>query len=338
MTHDLTCVRVWFQLGEQSTCPIRRRPARAARTGPSPAPAPSAPPAPAPVPTPPSLLRRRLCLPPRPALPFLRRLATRSFRQAPDPTDRRPAAPSSRSTRARSPIWRILTFARTSSPSSRRRGLRTLANGSPSSAPPVGPVSLHGGEAARRPKAPKPADPQTGDADGQPGAAPTPVGRGLHPEQIRGAWRNPAEWAKHKGSRARPDSPEPRLILDTRFTSLPGARPEDSGAPRQNALRGMRETNMANEISVASMLSDGALAAYIVTSYEARNARPNDIRAALNVEWNPNLAPRPCARAPLTTSPSAPRRPRCPAAPQLGSRLGLLRPSPRPPPAQVHPV
>ena len=46
---------------------------------------------------------------------------------------------------------------------------------------------------------------------------------------------------------------------------------------------------MANEISVASMLSDGALAAYMVTSYEARNAHPNDIRAALNrVEWNPN--------------------------------------------------
>jgi len=47
---------------------------------------------------------------------------------------------------------------------------------------------------------------------------------------------------------------------------------------------------MANEITVAAMLSDGALAAYMVTSYEARNAHPNDIRAALTLaqDWTPN--------------------------------------------------
>lgn len=46
---------------------------------------------------------------------------------------------------------------------------------------------------------------------------------------------------------------------------------------------------MANEISVASMVSDGALAAFIVADYQARNAHPNDLRAALDrVEWNPN--------------------------------------------------
>jgi hypothetical protein len=51
----------------------------------------------------------------------------------------------------------------------------------------------------------------------------------------------------------------------------------------------MSETNMANEISVASMVSDGALAEFIVADYQARNAQPNDIRAALDrVEWNPN--------------------------------------------------
>lgn len=38
---------------------------------------------------------------------------------------------------------------------------------------------------------------------------------------------------------------------------------------------------MANEISVASMVSDGALAAYVVGDYRARNARPDDLRQAL---------------------------------------------------------
>ncbi len=46
---------------------------------------------------------------------------------------------------------------------------------------------------------------------------------------------------------------------------------------------------MANEISVASMVSDGALAAYVVGDYRARNARPDDLRAALERrEWQPN--------------------------------------------------
>jgi len=38
---------------------------------------------------------------------------------------------------------------------------------------------------------------------------------------------------------------------------------------------------MANEISVASMLSDGVLSAFIVSEYMARNARPDDIRGVL---------------------------------------------------------
>lgn len=46
---------------------------------------------------------------------------------------------------------------------------------------------------------------------------------------------------------------------------------------------------MANEISVASMVSDGALAAYVVGDYQARNARPDDIRAAITFKpWAPN--------------------------------------------------
>lgn len=46
---------------------------------------------------------------------------------------------------------------------------------------------------------------------------------------------------------------------------------------------------MANEISVAAMLSDGVLSTFIVTDYQARNARPDDLRAALErVEWQPN--------------------------------------------------
>ena len=46
---------------------------------------------------------------------------------------------------------------------------------------------------------------------------------------------------------------------------------------------------MANEISVASMVSDGALAAYVVGDYRARNARPDDLRQALERrEWQPN--------------------------------------------------
>lgn len=46
---------------------------------------------------------------------------------------------------------------------------------------------------------------------------------------------------------------------------------------------------MANEISVASMVSDGALSAYVVGDYRARNARPDDLRAALERrEWQPN--------------------------------------------------
>lgn len=46
---------------------------------------------------------------------------------------------------------------------------------------------------------------------------------------------------------------------------------------------------MANEISVASMVSDGVLSAFIVSDYQARNARPDDLRAALErVEWRAN--------------------------------------------------
>jgi len=46
---------------------------------------------------------------------------------------------------------------------------------------------------------------------------------------------------------------------------------------------------MANEISVASMLSDGVLSAFIVSDFQARNTRPDDLRAALErVEWRAN--------------------------------------------------
>ena len=47
---------------------------------------------------------------------------------------------------------------------------------------------------------------------------------------------------------------------------------------------------MANEITVASMLSDGAFATFVVTEYEARNARPDDLRAALTQRvYAPNM-------------------------------------------------
>jgi len=47
---------------------------------------------------------------------------------------------------------------------------------------------------------------------------------------------------------------------------------------------------MANEVSVASVLSDGAFASYVVTEYVERNAHPNDIRAALTLSdsWKAN--------------------------------------------------
>ncbi len=46
---------------------------------------------------------------------------------------------------------------------------------------------------------------------------------------------------------------------------------------------------MANEISVASMLADGVLSAFIVSDFQARNTRPDDLRAALErVEWRAN--------------------------------------------------
>jgi len=47
---------------------------------------------------------------------------------------------------------------------------------------------------------------------------------------------------------------------------------------------------MANEITVASMISDGAFATFVVTEYEARNSRPDDLRAALTQRvYAPNM-------------------------------------------------
>lgn len=47
---------------------------------------------------------------------------------------------------------------------------------------------------------------------------------------------------------------------------------------------------MANEISVASMLSDGLISNFILGEFRARNANPDDLRAALeNIPWMSNM-------------------------------------------------
>ena len=46
---------------------------------------------------------------------------------------------------------------------------------------------------------------------------------------------------------------------------------------------------MANEVTISGMISDGAVASFIVKGYEARNARPDDLRGALTFkEFLPN--------------------------------------------------